>query len=377
MKIGKYLIGALLLGAICLGAVAFWRHTDAVPPPAPDYADAAAWLCRPGRADACGMPMQSTVLELGHVRKATFVPNPTAGADCFYVYPTVSRARGAYGPIEVTAELSDIARRQLARFTSMCRPFAPVYRQVSLAGLRPLLRGDPRVTLAIPYADVLAAWRHYLSRDNGGRGIVLIGHSQGSRLLARLLATEIEGKPVQKQLVAAIIPGAIIDVPDGKDTGGTFKGIPLCGSPRQTGCVIAYSSFPADRPMSTKARFGAGSVAGMRDACVDPVQLAGTRRLDAVLPLPPELRARFGSDFADLPDAIGAACRREGRFSILALAPVPDTRLGEPIEALIERMAHYSAETGLHALDLELALATLVDIVGQKAAAMPPQAPVR
>ena len=84
----------------------------------------------------------------------------------------------------------------------------------------------------LPYEDVRAAWRHYLAHDNGGRGVVLIGHSQGARILARLIAHEIEGKPEQRLLAGALILGFDVEVPEGKDVGGTFKTIPLCRSAR-------------------------------------------------------------------------------------------------------------------------------------------------
>ena len=50
--------------------------------------------------------------------------------------------------------------------------------------------------------DVKAAWEHYLAYNNVGRGVVLIGHSQGSGLLTRLIASEIDGKPVQVGIVS-------------------------------------------------------------------------------------------------------------------------------------------------------------------------------
>ena len=46
--------------------------------------------------------------------------------------------------------------------------------------------------------DVEAAWDDYLARDNKGRGVVLIGHSQGSGILKQLIAREIEGQPAQR-----------------------------------------------------------------------------------------------------------------------------------------------------------------------------------
>ena len=37
-------------------------------------------------------------------------------------------------------------------------------------------------------ADVLAAWNYYLEHDNQGRGVVLVGHSQGGHTALSALA---------------------------------------------------------------------------------------------------------------------------------------------------------------------------------------------
>ena len=39
----------------------------------------------------------------------------------------------------------------------------------------------------IAYGDVLAPWRTYLRKYNRGRGVVLIGHSQGTFVLRELI----------------------------------------------------------------------------------------------------------------------------------------------------------------------------------------------
>ena len=62
---------------------------------------------------------------------------------------------------------------QAAQFERVCRVYAPMYRQVTSA------HGTEGRELA--YHDVRAAWRDYLAHDNDGRGVVLIGHSQGAR----------------------------------------------------------------------------------------------------------------------------------------------------------------------------------------------------
>ena len=67
----------------------------------------------------------------------------------------------------------------------------------------------------------------YLARYNQGRPFVLIGHSQGSALLIELIAREIEGRPVARQMKLAILPGYNVLVPPGKLVGGSFKSTPL------------------------------------------------------------------------------------------------------------------------------------------------------
>ncbi len=84
-----------------------------------------------------------------------------------------------------------IAEYQAARFSQHCRMFAPVYRQSTMTSLVLGLVGLPRQQ-GPGYADVRAAWRDYLAHDNHGRGVVLIGHSQGSFVLRQLIADEIE-----------------------------------------------------------------------------------------------------------------------------------------------------------------------------------------
>jgi len=50
------------------------------------------------------------------------------------------------------------------------------------------MRGKPiPLDPELGFRDVLAAWTHYLRYDNHGRSVVLIGHSQGSRMLMRLI----------------------------------------------------------------------------------------------------------------------------------------------------------------------------------------------
>ena len=96
---------------------------------------------------------------------------------------------------------------------------------------------------------MLSAWQEYLAKYNDGRGVVLIGHSQGSLLLEQLIKEQIDpSAALRKQLVSALIMGGNVLVPKGQTVGGSFTSVPACQTSGQTGCVVAYSSFLEEPP---------------------------------------------------------------------------------------------------------------------------------
>src|SRR5262249_38523795 len=150
--------------------------------------------------------------------------NAKAPVDCFYVYPTVSTDATGNSDMIPGPEEKAVVRAQFARFAGKCRPFAPIYRQITLTALRALIGGNPiPMDRALAYNDVLDAWNYYLEHDNQGRGVVLIGHSQGSAVLTQLIKSEIDGKPVQSRIISALLLGTSLPVPKGKDVGGAFQ----------------------------------------------------------------------------------------------------------------------------------------------------------
>ena len=198
-----------------------------------DYGDGKSWLCRPGRQDACAVDQTTTIVAAdGTLTREEWKANPAAPIDCFYVYPTVSTDPGGNSDMNAGAEENGVVRAQLARFASQCRVYAPLYRQATLTALA---RGDRRQSDGrrserSATTTSLDAWNHYLQHDNNGRGVVLIGHSQGSGVLTQLMRNEIDGKPVQSKLISALLLGTSLAVPKGKDVGGAFQHIPLCHS---------------------------------------------------------------------------------------------------------------------------------------------------
>ncbi|MGE3303532.1 MAG: DUF3089 domain-containing protein, partial [Hyphomonadaceae bacterium] len=228
-----------VLTAAC-AAFFLFAAAAAAAPAANDYTKPENWVCRPGQEESCAQPLDATIVAAnGDLSIEKFTPDPAAPVDCFYVYPTVSLDPWGNSDMIPGREEKRVSYFQAGRFATHCRLFVPLYRQTTLTALRAFMTGAPMPTdEALAYGDVRDAWHDYLQRDNGGRGIVLIGHSQGAMLLARLIREEIDGKPLQKRLVSALLLGTSIAVPPGKTKGGAFQSIPLCRKPGQFGCVI-------------------------------------------------------------------------------------------------------------------------------------------
>src|SRR3954447_15723790 len=151
------------------------------------------WLCGPGVAnDPCRPSLSTTVYRGWGERTGTVTPRRgrDRGVDCFYVYPTVSDQRTRVATRHVDPELRSIARYQAARFSQLCRVYAPVYRQATVAALQ--AGTTTRRDYLTAYGDVEAAFDAFLRRIGPRRGFVLIGHSQGTFHLQRLIRRRID-----------------------------------------------------------------------------------------------------------------------------------------------------------------------------------------
>jgi hypothetical protein len=71
----------------------------------------------------------------GRRTPAPFRPAADPAVDCFYVYPTVSNDGGMFSDLSPGPEERRTVLVQAARFRSVCRVFAPNYRQVTMMGL--------------------------------------------------------------------------------------------------------------------------------------------------------------------------------------------------------------------------------------------------
>lgn len=290
------------------------------------------WLCHPGtpanpcNQDAAGSPQRGaagaefSARYLGSAADVTLdainvtgaaahetYPRPAAPAvDCFYVYPTVDLTPnpvlqiGSLPPSAQDTHLA-VALTQVGRFASTCRLFVPVYRQAPLLSLVGGVLTGTETDYTIGAMDVAGAWADYWENDNidpvtgQRRGVILLGHSQGTANLVTLLQQEFGvGSAPRAQLVAAYLLGGDVQVADGTASvdHSTIPGMPVCArsaaaAPIPTGCLVGYSSYAmaGGAAPAANAEFGRSVEPGHRILCVNPAALISGAAADAATPL--------------------------------------------------------------------------------------------
>lgn len=346
------------------------------------YADEANWLCLPGRlGDACDVDLDVTLVEAdGSTEVQPHEPAADPPLDCFYVYPTISGDPPPNADLAAGPEERGVVALQFARLSSVCRPFAPVYRQVPLAGLSSLSgvttttqpgAAEPR---EVAYGDVLDAWRHYLAQLNpdaegGVRPFVLVGHSQGSGHLTRLIAEELDGdgpdaEALRSRLAGALLIGSGVPAPGSP---GAFEHVPPCASPDDRRCVVSYASFAAAEPPPPDSLFGAPRTGEGRVLCTNPAAPGG-----GPAPLDTIAAAAPGTPGVTTPwvryrGLVAGECVREGRFDYLRVTPTPQEGDARPADL----GGRITPQWGLHLIDVNLAQGDLVDLVRRWSDSLP------
>ncbi|MEC7548352.1 MAG: DUF3089 domain-containing protein [Pseudomonadota bacterium] len=370
----------------------------------PDYTDRDHWLCHPDKSDSDNVCLRDqAVISVAANGSSSVTPGyveAIPAVDCFYVYPTASMDVTANSNMRPDAQEKDTTAIQFGRYGEVCRTFAPVYRQRTLTYLGIGALGDGLVseeTMATAnetaYQDVRQAFSHYLENDSNGRGFLLVGHSQGARLLARLIQEEIEtNDELSDRLVAAHLIGTGISVPVGERIGGTFTQTPLCSSANQSGCVVAYSTFRKDDPELATPRFGVvpdgGYDGNYEAACTHPAALAGgVESLHPVLPFDQpyafdvllkfkgsggpyknwwkNVKAKRQADFYSVPGQFTGECVRDDNGTHYLEVAI-DSDESDP------RADDYRGELivvkgwGLHLIDVNLAQGDLIRLAGDQ-----------
>jgi hypothetical protein len=343
---------------------------------------ATKWLCGPGVKDDPCRPSLSTTLYRGwteRVGRETPKRDRDRGVDCFYVYPTVSNQQTRLATKAVDPEIRSIALYQAARYSQLCRIYAPVYRQATVPALQ--AGTTTKSDYLEAYGDVEEAFDAFLRRIGPDRAFVLIGHSQGSYHLERLIRRRIDNRPaLRRRLVSAVLLGGDVTVRKGSDRGGVFRQIPTCERATQLGCALAFSTFNEPPPADAIFGRGASRVAGflglpdtsnLETACTNPAALGSDRTaaLTSVVPTQPFAPGTLiaagisvlglqwptaPTTFIQSAGAFTGHCSHDGGADVLMIASAPGTPVPKPSP---------TPEWGLHLVDASIAQADLVKVL--------------
>jgi hypothetical protein len=301
------------------------------------------------------------------------------GVDCFYVYPTVSNQQTRLATRRVDPEIRSIALYQAARFSQLCRVYAPVYRQATVPALQ--AGTTTRRDYLTAYGDVEKAFDAFLRRIGPHRGFVLLGHSQGSYHLQRLIHRRIDNHPaLRHRMVSAVLLGGNVTVRAKSDRGGVFRHVPTCGRATQLSCVLAFSTFNETPPDPSLFGRGGSRVADflglpagskLETACTNPAALGSGRSasLTTVAPTEPFAPGSLiaagisllglqwptaSTTFVQSDGAFTGRCSRAGGAHVLRIASAP----GTPVPK-----ASPTPEWGLHLVDVNIAQGDIVKVL--------------
>ena len=203
--------------AIILACAPVWAGTSLPPfdpdhlPQAPEYGKDTSWLALPAN------------------------PNQYA-VDVFWVYPTILHDESNWlmdiSSPELKAAAQNTIVRQASVFTGQTNLYAPLYRQMNMAGIA-LSEGEISTISGYGKQDVERALNYYLEHYNNGRPFILAAHSQGSDILASLVVEKWGNLGVEKQLVAAYLIGWSIT----QDDLAQNSSLKMCSSAQDTQCL--------------------------------------------------------------------------------------------------------------------------------------------
>ncbi len=198
-------------------------------PPNPDYTQESSWAVLPWKYTDEFKKYASSRLD-------------TLKADVFYVYPTlITNKKDTRWNVSITDKeqnktvINKAVLMQASTFATSGKVYVPLYRQAHLRSYK-LYKEGGKEALELAYSDVKNAFEVYLKKYNKGRPIIMVGHSQGTTHTSRLLKEFFDGKPLQKQLIAAYIPGIRIKSED-------FNYLKIMTSPDQIGGYVSWNTY--------------------------------------------------------------------------------------------------------------------------------------
>lgn len=168
-------------------------------------------------------------------------------ADVFFIHPTIYSEKDLDLPwnpkindVELNEEVDNSTILfQASAFNAAGRIFAPRYRQAHIRSYSTSDKKSAKKAFAFAYNDVKLAFEHYLTYYNHGRPFIIASHSQGTTHAAPLIKEYIDGKALQKKMVAAYLIGMPINKYH-------FDYIIPCENANDINCSISWRTFKRD-----------------------------------------------------------------------------------------------------------------------------------
>ncbi len=174
---------------------------------------------------------------------AYFALGEDTGVDVFLVCPTVD-TRSERNSFDLNDKLKGrfVSALEMEKgiYEENGRLFSPYYRQMSVNAYR-LPEEEQAEARRVAYADVSDAFRWYLENENGGRGLILAGFSQGSEMCLELMkeyfgGESAEAEALREQLITVYALGWSVTE---EMTAAYPQIIPAKGE-TDTGTVVAF-----------------------------------------------------------------------------------------------------------------------------------------
>lgn len=192
---------------------------------ASDYSDSGNWLAKPTEI--------------------------TSQADVFMLYPTAYAQKDKNS--SPVAKIDNATMRagaqvflatQGSAFDTSGNIFAPYYRQLDANWLYSKSKAEQNEYVdGIPKADVYAAFDYYIKHENNNRPFILVGHSQGARMIKAIMYDYFKNNPgVSDRMIAAYVLGQSVTQQEMNDN----PQVKFATGPDDTGVVVSYNTVSPD-----------------------------------------------------------------------------------------------------------------------------------
>ena len=195
----------------------------------PDYSKTNSWAVLPNNLPD----------EIAYLNKTEEKKN----ADVFFIYPTLidGKNQKEWNSNIWDSEIRyDVINRpvkyQASAWMDAANLYVPFYRQAHIRVFNEKYREEGLKALNFAYEDIRNAFIYYLKNFNDNKPFIIASHSQGTVHAKRLISEFIDGKELQKKLIAAYLVGI-------KVKKNEFKNIKPMNSPNEIGGFVSWNSY--------------------------------------------------------------------------------------------------------------------------------------